>query len=343
MLHFHRAVCDGLGISQFIHDFMLFYSQQQGMSFRRRALRKYETSRLAQRGTLGLTWGKLLRMAPKQAVGLLGVRQFLMRKPVPLVRHERELPESPIANPFPAACSHRFTCAESERLRQFAKASGVTTNDLLCRDLFLAMDDFRRQEGAGDESQWLRLMIPVNLRSSGDRRLPAANVVGLIFLDRRGMQMAQPEQLLDSVRDEMQLIKENELGYTFVFSLHLNRLLPGGLRRAARGRQCNAWAVFTNLGRLVSFTGLPDIDGEVVCGDVRLVDLEVLPPLAPYMCVAFGAGWYAGRLSMSLRYDPRVLDSLQAAALLAAFVARVRETCAVDSSGHNGSASFRSN
>ena len=169
-------------------------------------------------------------------------------------------------------------------------------------------------------------MLPFSLRGAADRPLPAANVVSSVFLDRKGSQMSDPADLLVSIHDEMQLIKENELGYTFVLSLCVNRMLPGGLRRVARGNRCNASAVFTNLGRLVSRTGLPSENGEAICGDVRLQHLEILPPLAPFTCIAFGAGWYANRLSISMRYDLRVLTADQASALLDKLVTRIRET-----------------
>jgi len=326
LLHFHHAAVDGLGISQFIHDFMLFYSEQKGVSHRKRALRQYETSRLKQRGTMGLTWGKLVSMIPKQAIGLAGVRQFLMRKPVPLVPHKRASADAATAHPFPTAQIKHFSAEESKLFRFTAKQAGVTTNDLLCRDLFLAMNDFRQEEGITDDDAWLRLMVPFSLRGAADRHLPAANVVSSVFLDRKGSQMSDPADLLVSIHDEMQLIKENELGYTFVLSLCVNRMLPGGLRRVARGNRCNASAVFTNLGRLVSRTGLPSENGEAICGDVRLQHLEILPPLAPFTCIAFGAGWYANRLSISMRYDLRVLTTDQASALLDKLVTRIRET-----------------
>lgn len=321
LVQFHHACCDGLGIFQFIHDLLVIYAQSQGVSIRR-ALPIYEPERLRGRGKFGLTWRKALAMARKQSVGLLGVRQFLARSPTPITPHEREPNGAPTPDIYPAACAEHFAAEVNAGLRKEAAALGVTTNDLLARDLFIAMTEFRRRRKLSDD-EWLRLMVPINLRNTADRRLPAANVVSSVFLDRRGTDIDNRATLLASIHDEMQLIKDHELGFTFVLSLHVNRLIPGGMRRAARGNRCNATAIFTNLGKLLSRTGLPKDGDSLVCGDVRLDSIEILAPLTPYTSAAFAAGWLGNRLSLTLHHDPRALSAEDARELLGLFAASV--------------------
>jgi hypothetical protein len=124
----------------------------------------------------------------------------------------------------------------------------------------------------------------------------------------------------------MQLIKSHQLGFTFVFSLHVNRWTPGGLRRAARSSRCHASAVFTNLGRTLSRSPLPREDGDLICGDVRLENVEILAPLTPFTCAAFAAGWYGERLSITLHYDPRPLTADDARELLGLFVGKIQQS-----------------
>ena len=324
VIQFHHACCDGMGIFQFIHDLLLLYAQSHtGDS--PRPLPTYEPEMLKRRGRFGLTWRKSLAMARKQSVGLQGVRQFLDRRPAPLLPHERVLSDSPTPDVYPAACAEHFAPELSIGLRQKAASLGATTNDLLARDLFVAISEFRRRRDLA-EDDWLRLMVPMNLRKTADRHLPAANVVSSVFLDRRGVDANNPDELLASIHDEMQLIKDNELGFTFIISLCLNRLVPGGLRRAANSRRCNASAIFTNLGRLLSRTGLPREGDSLVCGDVQLNAIEVLAPLTPYTSAAFAAGWLGNQLSLTLHYDPRVLSGKDAGELLSLYVGRVRDT-----------------
>jgi hypothetical protein len=266
-------------------------------------------------------------MVRKQSVGLKGVRQFLSRTAAPLVPHQREPSSAATPGVYPAACAKHFSSETRGALRAAAAVAGVTTNDLLARDLFVAMTNFRRRRDLPDDD-WLRLLVPINLRNVADRSLPAANVVSSVFLDRRGADTADRGQLLTGVHDEMQLIKDNELGFTFVFSLHFNRWMPGGLRKTARGDQCTSTAVFTNLGNLLSRTRLPREGESLVCGDVRLQGVEMLAPLTPYTSAAFAAGWLGNRLSLTLHYDPRVLSAGDADELLELFAAEVDRTTA---------------
>ena len=325
-VQFLHACCDGLGIFQFIHDLLILYAVETCAKVQRDALPRLERSSLERRGKFGLTWRKLLKMAPKQAVGLFGVRQFLMRSPAPIVAHERESATAATPDPYPTACARHLDLAASDALRAAAKDAGVTTNDLLARDLFVALREFRLARGIAEDERWLRLMIPMSLRTAADRKLPAANVVSSVFLDRRGSDIADREQLLASVTDEMQLIKSHQLGFTFIFSLHLSRLSPGGLRRTARSDRCTNSAVFTNLGRILARGPLPRVDGELICGDVRLSNVEILAPVTPYTCAAFAACWYANRLSITLHYDPRVLSAEDARELLGLFVGEIGRT-----------------
>lgn len=326
LVQFHHACCDGLGIFQFIQDLLVLYARECGVSLPDKALPTLQPQRLAERGTFGLSTWKLFKMLPRQAVGLAGVRQFLSRKPVPTIPHERRDAGEPTAEPYPAACGQQLDAPTVDGLRGVAKKLQVTTNDLLARDLFLALQQYRTRREMADDDAWLRMMIPMSLRSAADRYTPAANIVSSVFLDRRGVDCADAQQLLASIRDEMEVIKRNRLGFTFVFSLHVHRWLPGGIRNAARGDRCNTSAVFTNLGKLFSRTSLPREGSELVCGDVRLIDVQILAPLTPYTCTAFSAGWYADRLSLALHYDPRVLGAADGRELLELFAAQVRHT-----------------
>jgi hypothetical protein len=212
---------------------------------------------------------------------------------------------------FPAAERHEFTVEETVQLRQAALRRSVSLNDLLARDLFLALMHWRREQQLSDQD-WLRMMVPMNLRSSKDYKLPAANFVGLVFLDRRGVDSEDPDQLLASIHDEMALIKRNQLGLTFLFSLLVARWLPGGLRKQVHADRCTMSCVFTNVGKLLAYSPLPRRDGQLVVGDVQFESFQALVPVRPYNCTTFTAHQYARRLVLDLHYDPGVLTPSQA-------------------------------
>ena len=325
-LQIHHACCDGLGAYQFVEDLLLLYAELTGEGGSSQRLSTLEPQRLARRGSLSLPAAKLLAMLPRQTVGLSGVCKFALHAPVPVLPHEREASDAPLAEPYPAICSHQFDLEFSRKLGQQARTKGVTTNELLCSSLFEALHAFRQQQSVSQADQWLRLMIPMNLRQEGQAKLPAANVVSAIFLDRQGLAIESAASLLRSIHTEMQIIKRNQLGYTFLMSLQARRWLPGGIRQGARGQKCNATAVFTNVGRVLAKTPLRWEQAGLRCGDVWLERTDVAPPLTAFTSAGFGATWLGDRLAVALHYDPRPITRENAGVLLQAFVQRLWAT-----------------
>jgi hypothetical protein len=327
-LQFHHACCDGAGIFNFINDLLISYALETGESSDRVRLPDLEPQRLAQRGDYGLSATGFIKIFRKQLIGLQGAWQFLRRAPTPLLPHEVHSHNAPPPEQYPAIVSHRFDADETQAMRDVAKRQQATLNDLLARDIFLAMADLRRESlvpdsassASGSENEWLRMMVPMNLRSKDDRLLPAANVVSSVFLDRRGKQCDRPQKLLQSIHDEMQLIRDNQLGLTFIFGLKISKLLPGGLRKAARKNKCTTTCIFTNLGKPLLRCRLPKQDQRLVAGNVVLDDMKLLAPICPYNCVTFAANHYADRLSITLHYDPRAISAAVAQMLLDKFV-----------------------
>ncbi|MCA9132253.1 MAG: hypothetical protein KDA45_03835 [Planctomycetales bacterium] len=323
LLQIHHASCDGLGAYQFVQDLLLLYTRAMDTTGSAHSLPRLQTQRLAQRGRLSLPPDKLIAKLPRQAVGLSGVCKFILRAPVPVVPHEREASDARLATPYPAICSHQFDRETSRKLGQRAAQLGVTTNELLCARLYEALHGFRQRQALAQPDAWLRLMIPMNLRGEGAARLPAANVVSAIFLDRQGRAIESASTLLQGIHDEMQVIKRNQLGFTFLMSLLARRWLPGGIRRGANARKCNTTAVFTNVGRVLAKTPLCWEESGLCCGDVWLERTEIVPPLTAFTCAGFGATWFGDRLAIALHYDPRPFTSQNADQLLQAFVRRV--------------------
>ncbi len=318
---FHHACCDGLGAFQLLDDWLIAYAEATGDEIREGALRPLDESRLLGRGRFGLTTWQLLKKTRRQAVGLAGVRQFLMRKPVPILPDAYEEIDKDLPDQYPAALTHMFTLEQSLALRQVAKRSKCTVNDLLARDLFLAFGRFRERNSWGEMEDWLRVSVPINLRRASDRSLSAANVVSMVFLDRRGADFHDPDALLKGIHDEMQLIKDNELGLTFILSLWLARRLPGGLAGQSDRYRCTATCLFTNLGNLFARTPVPrDEQKKLVVGGLVLESLDLIAPIRPFTGAAFTPFHYAKCLGTTLHYDPRMFSADQAAELLRDYV-----------------------
>jgi hypothetical protein len=328
VLQVHHACCDGAGLDSFMNDLLILYASLRESGAAPWPLPAYDPQRLADRGRYGLTWLKLLGLLPRQLVGLQGAAQFLLRKPTPITPHIARPDHDEPPPGYPAGVHYRCTIEETTQLRVIARQQEATTNDVLARDLFLTLIQCRREWECDNKRDWLRMMVPMNLRSLDDRGLPAANVVSCVFLDRRDEDASDPARLLRSIHDEMQLIKRNRLGLTFLFSLRFCQWLPGGLKKAARNDKCTISCTFTNVGKMLQQSPLPVRDGNRLVGDLVLDDIQAIVPVRPYSCATFCTLQYAGRQAFDLHYDPGVVRADQAQRMMDLFVGRMRESLA---------------
>ena len=329
ILQLHHAVCDGKGVLQFVDDFLHCYARAADRGYRQIELPSRDEALLQKRGTFGLTAGKLLKMLPAQLSGLIGAGQFLLRQPVPLVANDGGVEhslEQRLPDPVPAVRVGRLDTEQLRRLSAAAADRRVTVNDWLLRDFFLAVDDFRRRHDAPGKKDWLRISVPINLRQPGDERMPAANIVSMVFLDRNASQCADPSELLRGIHDEIALIRRRRLGFTFIWSLHALRALPGRLAgRVGKGR-CEATSVVTNVGRVLVDSTLPSRGGKLAAANLLLEDVEFFAPLREGTVATIVLLFYAGGLNICLQFDGRRITAAQADDLLATYLRTIRDS-----------------
>ena len=75
-----------------------------------------------------------------------------------------------------------------------------------------------------------------------------------------------------------------------------------------------------------------DDQERLVAGGLIIEDVDAVAPLAPYIAAAFSVLQYAMRSSLSLRYDPRVIQRQQAEQMLAKVVADLTRHTTTDDS-----------
>ena len=328
---FHHACCDGLGAMRFIEDVLAEYHRQCDQTDSARALRPIDPQRLRHRGRFGLTPIKRLLRLPLAAVHLHGLYQYSSHRAAPLPCSDGlpaegagvDLPPTV----FPAFCRHTLSAEQTQRFRRAASELGVTVNDLLLRDLLLALRDFC---GDVDEGNYLRIMVPVNMRTAADGHLPAANVVSMVSAERLPGDLDDPQRALELVRLRMNKVKRYRLGLTLIHMLEIVGKWPGGIPWLLRDGRTRATTVMSNMADPTGQFALPRRDGYVVAGDVTLRRVEVLPPLRPLTRATFGIVTYVGRLTITLHHDPRCITSADAERLLGHFVRRIEESAAAE-------------
>ena len=321
----HHACTDALGMCQFIEDLLISYAGNVGELSKGVELRPLDTKLLPRRNQFGLTWGKLVRMLPRQILGLHIVGKYFARKAAPLGLLSGDQSQlQPHA--FPSPCAFNFDSQVTSRVLAEARRRNVTVNDLLARDLFLAIHDWRTQHGVKSENEWLRFFVPINQRTADDVSLPAANIMSAVFLERNCHHLTNAESLLQSIQAEMQINKHRRYGFIFIAAHALMKRIPCLRNHVIRRGKCVSSCVFSNLGVILSRTPMARHDGRLAIGNNVLEEVNFIAPLRPLTAAAFCIHTYAGRLAINLHFDPRSISKLQADELLDTFVRKIHES-----------------
>ncbi len=327
--HLHHASVDGVGTMSFLRDWMHLYHLACGQEMRGkgRALKEYAPAKLADRGSFGLTLRSWLQMLPAQLTGLVGAVEFLFHRTGPLISATASKIPAQISPDFPAAVTTELSADQFTKLRAVAKEARVTVNDLLLRDMFLAVKAWRDEHGIAESAPYIRLSVPMNLRETKDRDVSACNIVSMVFLDRKTEELQDSQKLLRTISDQMQLIKNRRLGLTLIFALRVTRWIWGGIPMMTKAGDCRCTTVLSNLGEPFSRMDLPQVDDELVVGNLRLKEMNALAPLRPLTQASFVVNIYAGRLGIAMHFDSHQVTAEQAKALLDAYVKQLRITC----------------
>lgn len=327
LMQLHHACCDGLGYMGFINDLLSTYHEtfSPGLTLSR-ALPAPE--RLRFRGKYGMTPARWLARIPKDLVASLAAIEYFSHRPVALAPNG--VPTSQGATvPTPLLVWQTLNEAETLGLRQAARKLGSSVNDLLLTAGFFAVNQWNERYDPQGSQGVVRIAIPVSLRGPEDEVMPAANVVSMLYLDRRPHRYASLPSLLRSVRREMGFCKKWRLGLTMIHFIRAFRALPGGLSRMLPEDRSLATAVLSNLGNITHFLAVPRLDdGRPVAGNVILDGWSPMPPLRPGTHVSIGVYSDAGRMTVSANCDPQRFSPEGAQELLATFLGQVAALCA---------------
>jgi hypothetical protein len=318
----HHAACDGLGLVGFMERWLLEASGIQG---RRPRPANEVRACLQARGRVALSWKGFLRMLPDLRVGLAGVKQFMGRSVVELGTCGAARMEPEAGTWTPEILVSEIDAATSSHVEAAARAAGVTVNDVFAAAFLAAVTEAAEASGASATGDaWIRLSVPVSLRTKSDHLLPAANRVSMVFLDRQRDHCADGHGLVKGVHAEMELIRAHALGHIMPMSLELGRLMPGGLRRAARRSAPQATAVLSNLGRCFHRSPLMDASGSLRIGASSLESWWIVPPVRPGTALAVATHETGGRRVVAAHLDPTALSSSVAKSVLDRFAAWLR-------------------
>ena len=319
MLQVHHACCDGLGAMQFVEDVMIAYHNKVVDAAAQLTLRPLESAVLAERGKICQTQS-LLEKPKKLAIGIARGIHFFRHQPIQLRGKLRDNNQENAAAVGPRFHARLFEKNILPKIQQHCE-DRQTINDHLLAHTFAALFEWHNAHSRPHDPKFIRVGIPVNLRSERHKRIPAANVVTVSFLDRESVEVRDPAKSVMSIHKQMMGIKQRKSGTFVRFMQFMGRKQLRGLVSSNR---VYFSAMHSNVGEVWQDSRLPRDSQRRICfGDLVLNEVAVQAPVRKTMPVFFGAYSYAGRLHSIFSYDCAAFDADEAAEFHKAFTQRI--------------------
>ncbi len=323
---FHHAATDGLGAIQFLGDLLAAYGQVTVLPGEETPeFGTLEIARLRTRGDHGS--GRFDSRRQRFADLKLFAEEawhLFARQPKPLAVRMHSDDQRDIE--FPALLTRRLNRHEATRLREFASKRGVSPNDLYLREMFLTLHDWNRERSTWHPKHWLRIGMPVSMRTEQHDGLPAANVLSMFFVARQLGKRIDVDALLKDLHQQTDRIVNCRLGWYCATGVRWAARIPGALSFSVSERHCLATVILANVGdiRRQMSARFPLQRGKIVAGNIVLESFDGAAPVRPHTHAGVSLGTYAGELIVNLHPDVWHLSQADANELLDRFVNRLR-------------------
>ncbi len=221
----------------------------------------------------------------------------------------------------------QFSREESQQILERARKSQVAINDLALTLLFQTCARWNRALGDKNRRSHIRLLMPYDLRSRVDLRMPATNRLSFSFLGRRAEECDDFVGLLASVQAEVQAIKESRLPLDFLEALRLAATRPRAMKWVINHSRRMATAVLTYMGDVSR--GLqryfPECDGARVVGDTQISNVYAAAPIRENTNISLALCINWGQLCFSAAWNRAVFTPRECEEFLAEYVAAWRQ------------------
>lgn len=317
LFQFHHSCTDARGAVQFIEDVLTCYAGLEN------TLIELEPDLLALRSDLR-------REDVSHKMNLLRYFEqfagFYLQKCAPIKSKTLATGEyNPAA--WPCTFHRSFDQTEFRRLKSRTIQKHCTINDLILRDVMIALAGWNQRHGVNAN---VRIGMPINMRTATQGRMPAANYVSMCNIERAPDQMKDSWQLLGSISRETAYIKSNRLGYAFLLLVGTFSKIRGGMQSLLSHKKSDVslvTAVVSNLGDVFRYSlfGKPQ-DGYHLAGDLKILDVSLVPAVRPGTKVAFGVVTCLRRMTLSMQYDQMALSPDDAQSIFESVNERLAET-----------------
>jgi hypothetical protein len=169
----------------------------------------------------------------------------------------------------------------SEDILDKARLNQLGINELALALLFETCSLWNQQHGDRSENSRLRVLMPYDLRSRVDLRMPATNRLSYSFLGRTQRECGDFSLLLSTISAEIQSLKSTQLPLDFLAGLEAAAKHPKVTRWILKRSRNMATAVLTYVGDVSRGMQkyFPEEAGSRLVGDARLEKILGAPPV----------------------------------------------------------------
>jgi hypothetical protein len=243
---------------------------------------------------------------------------FHFQPPQPLLTPVRRLSTAEDQNATEPLRHSILEREASEAIFECCRLRGVGTNELGLALLFRTCAQWNRLHGKAVGSSRLRLLMPYQLLSRVDLRMPAANRLSYTFLGRTHAQCDDLDSLLAGIHEEIESLRETHLPLDFINGLTVACQRPALMKWALKRSRHMCTAVLTYAGNVSRGMQrhFPQVDGTRVMGDARLKNAFVAPPVRAQTNVSLGLCVNWGQLCISAAWNRDALTGTECQAFI---------------------------
>lgn len=324
---FHHATTDGLGAMEFIGDVLVNYAHltaEPGEELPE--LRPIDVSVLKERSCIDNPAGG---PGPTR----LGRAITFFRDMGRSASRLAPPPQAPSAGHslrmLPPFVSRTLNRDDLGGLKLAAARRMLHVNDLYVAAIYKSIYDWNRQYGEPDDGRVIRMSLPASLRTPRHDLSPAANIVNMVFFNRKESECGSLDALLDRAGELTNASTHDRL---FFRVMQWARFMPGVMELSTRVPYSFATMVLSNVGDVKRQFGtrFPMSRGRCVAGSVTIESLRGTPPLRPGTNVSISLGTYAGNLLINAICDPHLFSRDDADRFLDLFISQLNAMSASD-------------
>lgn len=326
LLTIHHCCCDGIGAIQLIGDLFAAYGRRTATGPKRPQLPELEPGRLRDREQPATSESERRRSRTSLRKSAAKVMRLICRRPMP-VRSKHSVRSRDAANDAVAIRSATLDESLRRRLLRHARRLNVSVNDLFIREMMRQVVDWNEREAGLSGNPWVRVTVPVSVRSQRHKTLPAANLVSYAFFTRRRSDCRDPDTLLQSINKQSTGALFGREGLIVLRCIRMLRRIPGLLPLVLSRRSRLGSVVLANVGQIRRrYAGeFPLQSGRWVAGNVIIGAIDGVAPVRPNTAVAVTIGEYAGQMTINLRVDGTVLSDDEARRFLNEYTTRLTD------------------